>query len=170
MNLRASAIAACILAFLSLPFEWWTLQQPTRVGIVITGETINVYLYRTIWTGTLSTEVNWVTLEGWETIILMLAGAVLASLSGIIVEDKRLWLGSGICIAAGAILFSARWLNLAIQFDIAAYPNVGVLTAILAAVLVLFGFLKLRREQIKSKEIDIPESQINETVPEGQIR
>ena len=155
MNLRVLALVACVLAFLSLPLEWWTLYRPTSFGVIVTGEQMDVYLYRIVMFGNFSTEMNSITLEGWETIILMLAGAVFASLSAIKVEKQWLWLGGGICISAGVILFSARWLNVAMMTDLTAYPNVGTLIAILSAVLMLIGFLVSRRERIRQKEMDI---------------
>lgn len=170
MNLRVLAVVACILAFLSLPFEWWTLYRPTSFGVIVTGEMINVYLYRTVMLGNLSTEVNSITLEGWETIILMLVGAVLGGLSAIKVKEEWLWLGSGICIAAGVTLFSARWLNFAILVDLTAYPNVGTLIAILSAILMFIGFLVLRRERIRQKEMGLAQNHSNEAISEEQAR
>jgi hypothetical protein len=147
VKLSSIAIAACILAFLSLPLEWWTLQKTDGFT-----ETEDIYLYRRYFAagngvaaGTFAD--NTIYAWGWEGIILMVAGGLLAAVSSVKARLKNLWLSSGLCMLLAVILFSNGALRPAIATGMFPYPNLGVLAALFAAGITFFGYLRLRREQ-----------------------
>lgn len=166
-------IFACVLAFSSLPLEWWTLSRTDNTSILgqstTTVTTINVYLYKLDYLAesisdsysyaAMRTTVDTVFWFGWATMVLMVMGGLLAVASSFKAHQKKLWLSSGMCMLSALSIFSLGTLPSKLTRGLLPIPNLGFLTALLATGIMFFGYLKMQQEQVSQTSPDEQQAQ-----------